>query len=239
MLLITHSQVGKKTNCNPKTKGGLVGFTLNPSAVHCSLLSQFERAAISNKYKNKNVVCAVITTVMNMINPFILEQESLMSLTRGFLLDNDIADNLLRSEEIGEDYFIQFTCDSLLSEKPDIFVTLKKNEVKTFASTKRSVKDSNGKEVNLKMNRDLFTWLLSVLKNRDIDMEYVISYSLGIYPLSLATTSGTLVKTVKSKPLDILCGRTTFCFNLLLCKRQKIVSLSEILCRRHFFNHMQ
>lgn len=172
--------------------------------------------------RNENAVCAVITTVSNMINPFTVEQESLMSLTSGFLLGDDIADDLLRSEEIEEDQFVRFTRDNLLSEKPDIFVTLKKSKVKTFASTKQSVKDSNGKEVHLKMNRDLFARLLLVAKNRDIDMEHVLSYSLGIYPLSLATTSGTLVKTVKSKLLDILCGRITFTSNLCKAENSKL-----------------
>ena len=47
-----------------------------------------------------------------MINPFTVDQESLMSLNSGFLLDDDIADDLLRSEEIGEEQFVKFTRDN-------------------------------------------------------------------------------------------------------------------------------
>ena len=56
------------------------------------------------------------------------------------------------------------------------------------------------------MNRDLFARLLLIAKSRKVDMEVVLSYSLGPYPLSLATTSGSLVKTAKSKLFDILEG---------------------------------
>lgn len=43
-------------NRDSKTKGGLVGFTLNRSAVHRWLLAQSERAAITNKCKDMGYV---------------------------------------------------------------------------------------------------------------------------------------------------------------------------------------
>ena len=54
------------------------------------------------------------------------------------------------------------------------------------------------------MNRNFFARLSIVAKSREIDMEEVLSYSLGIYPLSLATASGGLVKTAKHKMFHIL-----------------------------------
>ena len=54
------------------------------------------------------------------------------------------------------------------------------------------------------MSRNLFARLLLVPKSRDIDMQNVLSYCLGVYPLSLASVNGSLLKTAKSKLADIL-----------------------------------
>lgn len=68
------------------------------------------------------------------------------------------------------------------------------------------VKDSKGQEVALKISRNLFARLLIIARSRKIkiDLKDVLPYSLNAYPLSLATPSGTLVKTAKAKLLHIL-----------------------------------
>ena len=66
------------------------------------------------------------------------------------------------------------------------------------------LKNSKDKETAVKMNRNFFARLLIVARSREIDMKEVLSYSLGIYPLSLATASGGLVKTAKHKLFHIL-----------------------------------
>ena len=140
-----------------------------------------------------------------MINPFEADQEELVSLPSGAVLEDNVADNLLRAEEIGEEQFNAFVKENLLSEEPDIFTTLKRNKLQTFSSAKKSTaKDSKGKEITVKMNRHFFARLLILAKSRQIDMKEVLSYSLGIYPLSLATATGSIVKTVKSKLFEIL-----------------------------------
>ena len=146
-----------------------------------------------------------MSTVLNMIDPFADQQAGLVSLASGIVLDDGVADRLLESESRGEQQFVEFVRENLLSQKPDVFVKLPRNNVTTFSSSKRlTVKDSKGKEISLKMNRDLFARLLLIAKSRKVDMDVVLSYSLGPYPLSLATTSGSLVKTAKSKLFDIL-----------------------------------
>ena len=151
----------------------------------------------------------VMATVAQMINPFEADQEELVSLATGAVLENDVADSLLRAEEIGEEQFKTFVQKNLLSEEPDIFTTLKKNKLPTFSSAKKTnVKDSKGKEITVKMNRNFFARLLILAKSRQIDLEEVLSYSLGVYPLSLATASGTFVKTAKSKLFEILESET-------------------------------
>ena len=79
----------------------------------------------------------VISTVAQMINPFEAEKEQLVSLATGAVLENDVADSLLRSEEIGEEQFQTFVKKNLLSEEPDIFTALKKNKLPKFSSAKK------------------------------------------------------------------------------------------------------
>ena len=48
---------------------------------------------------------------------------------------------------------MEFVGENILSESPDIFVKLPRNNVTTFSTGKKViVKDSKGKEINLKMN---------------------------------------------------------------------------------------
>ena len=146
----------------------------------------------------------VISTVSNMLNPFDTEQKSLLSLASGFVVDDNIADSLLGAEQIGEDQFLGFVKNTLTIEEPDIFQTIKKNKLPTIQNSKAGIKNSAGKETGLKMSRNLFARLLLVAKSRDIDLQNVLSFCLGAYPLSLASVSGSLLKTAKSKLADIL-----------------------------------
>ena len=146
----------------------------------------------------------VITTVSNMLNPFDTEQKSLLSLASGFVVEDNVADSLLGAEQIGENQFLDFVKNNLTIEEPDIFQTIKKNNLPTIQNTKAGIKNSAGKETGLKMSRNLFARLLLVAKSRDIDLQNVLSYCLGAYPLSLASVSGSLLKTAKSKLADIL-----------------------------------
>ena len=178
---------------------------------HFMFLSRYRSRKDLDKTKcilHEKSVNDVMRTISSMINPFTVEQERLVSLASGFVLDDAIANRLLESEKRGEKQFVEFVRENLLSESPDIFVKLPRNNVTTFSTGKKViVKDSKGKEINFKMNRDLFARLLLIAKHRKVDLELVLSYSLGTYPLSLATTSGSLVKTAKSKLFEILEGQ--------------------------------
>ena len=78
----------------------------------------------------------VMATVAQMINPFEADQEELVSLATGAMLENDVADSLLRAEEIGEEQLKTFVQKNLLSEEPDISTTLKKTSFQRFRSPK-------------------------------------------------------------------------------------------------------
>ena len=86
-------------------------------------------------------------------------------------------------------------------EKPDIFTPLEKTLLRTFSSGKKvMLKNSKGKEIAVKMNRNFFARLLIVAKSREIDVKEVLSYTVLAFTLYLlATASGGLVKTAKHK----------------------------------------
>ena len=146
----------------------------------------------------------VITTVSTMLNPFDTERNSLISLASGFVVDDNVADSFLEAEQSGENQFLDFVQNNLISEEPDIFQPIKKNKLPTILNTKAGIKNSAGKETGLKMSRNLFARLLLVAKSRDVDMQNVLSYCHGAYPLSLASVNGSLLKTAKSKLAGIL-----------------------------------
>ncbi len=59
----------------------------------------------------------VMSTVSSMIDPF----ARLVSLVSGFVLDDTVADNLLKSEKRGKKQFMAFACGNQLGETPDVF----------------------------------------------------------------------------------------------------------------------
>ena len=73
-----------------------------------------------------------------MINPFEMDQEELVSLATGAVLENDVADHLLRAEEIDDEQLKTFVRKNLFSEKPNIFTTLKKNKLPTISFAKNA-----------------------------------------------------------------------------------------------------
>eukprot|EP00794_Sanderia_malayensis_P012433 gene12433-13718_t len=176
--------IEKTANCDSKTKGGLVGFSMNRGAVHRWLMSPPERAAITRQCKY---------------------MAGIHSVSSGVVIEDKIADIILEAENLGEEQFSSFVRTNLMGDIPDIFAKIKRNNICSFSSSKtKIVKNSKGKEISLKTSRDFFARLLVIAKSRDVILREVLSYSLGVYPLSLSTPSGSLVKTTKSKLFEIV-----------------------------------
>ena len=96
--------------------------------------------------------------------------------------------------------------NNILSSKPDIYAPIKKLNLQTFSSMAKKVttKRKNGEVTELKNSKELFAKMLLIAKNRNLDMKDVLQYSLRPFPLSLATLEGNLVKSTKSKLLNII-----------------------------------
>ena len=141
-----------------------------------------------------------------MANPFSadINEKELSSITTGMEVNSSVANGILAAREIGEKQFLEFCSKNLLRDKLDIFQKLTKNKLRTFVSKKLIMKDSKGQQIAVKSSRDLFAGLLVISKTRDIDLMELLSYSLCNHPLALSTVSGSLVKTAKSKMLQLL-----------------------------------
>ena len=139
-----------------------------------------------------------------MINPFNSDHDGLVNITSGVELPKQSAKSLLDAEKLGESQFAAFCEDNLLSEKPDIFTQIKRNKLMTFSSKTKTMTDKKGQTIAVKSTRNLFARLLVISKTREIDLKGLLSFSLSEFPLSIATASGDLVKTTKSKMFEIL-----------------------------------
>ena len=139
-----------------------------------------------------------------MANPLNVDQSSLLCISSGVQLDDSIADVLLGAERLGENKFFEFCETNLFSESPDLFAKITQNKLRTFSSKQLIAKNSKGQEIVTKSSRNLFAKLLVLSRTREINLKEFFSYSLSDYPLSLATVSGSLVKTSKVKMFEIL-----------------------------------
>ncbi|CAB4038033.1 Hypothetical predicted protein, partial [Paramuricea clavata] len=96
--------------------------------------------------------------------------------------------------------------DNILSSEPDVYAPIKKFSLQTFSTLAKKVssKKKNGDVIELKNSKELFAKMLLIAKNRNLDLKEVLQYSLRPFPLSLATLEGNLVKSTKSKLLNII-----------------------------------
>ena len=108
----------------------------------------------------------VKNTISQMGNPFDVEQDELISLASGGVIEKTAADRLLSAEKLGEEQFCKFTERNLLCDAPDIFTNLERNKLQTFSTNKKKViKSYKSKETSAKSNRNFFARLLVIAKN--------------------------------------------------------------------------
>ena len=82
---------------------------------------------------------------------------------------------------------------------------MKKLKLKTFTSMSKTTKSKiHKKEVSLKADRNLLARLVVFGRIRKLDLQELLSYSLGPVPLALCTPLRCLVKTNKAKMLHSL-----------------------------------
>lgn len=140
-----------------------------------------------------------------MINPFGGTSVSLTNIASGVMAGKDIETDMARAEELGDSLFQKFAEEKLFSAEGDIFSTIKRNSLKTFGSLIQKPKSTKKlHQVSVESSRNFFARLILLANSREIDMREVLAYSLGNFPLSIASADGGMAKTVKSQLLHLV-----------------------------------
>ena len=153
-----------------------------------------------------DAVANVMELVDTMINPFDNEYQSLVHLSNGTVPPIGVATDMKNMHDKVQAAAMSYMKTNILSLKPDIYTPIKKLNLRTFSSVHKKItsKTKNGKIVALKNSKKLFAKMVLIAQNRDLDMKDVLQYSLRPFPSPLATVEGHLVKTAKSKLLNLL-----------------------------------
>ena len=140
-----------------------------------------------------------------MINPFGGTSVSLTNIASGVMAGKDIETDMARAKELGDSLFQKFAEEKLFSAEGDIFSTIKRNSLKTFGSLIQKPKSTKKlHQVSVESSRNFFARLILLANSREIDMREVLAYSLGNFPLSIASADGGMAKTVKSQLLHLV-----------------------------------
>jgi len=134
-------------NRDTKTKGGMVGFTLNNGASKRWIMSHPERAAITrccfeyvgrdaqertrkdldvrHSQSEEAAICRITEYMEGFINPFTYDSQDLVHTVSGVVVPDDIVKDILSAFEKGEVCFIEFCQDWLLTDKKGFHDTIK------------------------------------------------------------------------------------------------------------------
>ena len=161
----------------------------------------------TNLEKHEQAVKQIMATITSMSNPFSPESPTeLFNICSGVVADEETRRDLQNAYVKGDERVEQYFHTKVLCEEPDIFSKIEKMKLKSFNTMAKSkaTRTSSGSVVMLKNDCRFWARLLMIARNRDVDLQHVFTYSLRPYPRALATDSGCLVKTVKSKLLHAL-----------------------------------
>ena len=155
--------------------------------------------------QDKADVDKIVETINSMINPFEYEEEELLHITSGIMATEDVQQHLQSAYDRGEATFIAICKERLQTREVDLLTSMKKLKLTTFTSMSKTTKSKvHGKEVSLKADRNLLARLVVIGRIRKVDLQELLSYSLGPVPLALCTSLGCLVKTNKATMLHSL-----------------------------------
>ena len=215
-------------NTDSKSSGGVIGISQIPSALERRFLTIHERASITSALKamyglqdgeqasHKEAAARRVKRdeegvkkMMGcfssglMTDPFTHDSDELLNIATGVVLPEDVAQNLVRSTEKGQQQMNAFVERCINSNAVGFWEPIPNMKMKTFSSTNKKIRiKSNDKLVTVKADRDLFDRLLIVSNTRQICLKEVLSFELSPVPYSPASADGSLRKGAKS----VLCS---------------------------------
>ena len=157
-------------------------------------------------------VSRILSAVSSFVNPFTTAADyadtKLVSLSSCVEASDSATNDLLKAEERGTMLFQAFVRDRLTADPPvtKFHDPMKKMNLETF--TPKKPKSGSGRlhrEASLlRTDYSVFSRIALIAQTREMDLREVLSYPLGPYPWSLATLSGSLMKTSKAALLHLL-----------------------------------
>lgn len=215
-------------NRDTKSKGGIIGFSTEPAAVHRWVVTAHERAAITSacrklaheqedsvSHQHKDVrslrvardeddVLRVIDTLLSWVNPF--TQADLVNLSTGTIASAALKRDLLEAHSMGEKALSVFISERLEKKTVNFFEPLHTMQLRTFSADVKIQKATNrsGRAAAMKADRGLFGRMVIMAQARSFDMRMLFKHSLGPIPWSLANADGSPAKTTKAKLLHAI-----------------------------------
>ncbi|XP_031341089.1 uncharacterized protein LOC116169200 [Photinus pyralis] len=162
--------------------------------------------------KNYTALSEIRNGIQNTLNPFDsrINKTKLFNLATGKAASGNTEDFLLNVLQIGEkarnDFLIECKNNNERFESP-----IKRQKVYTFASESKKLVKRDGKDTEVKLERDLMGRMLILALENNIDLELIMQYPLTSIPLSLGHIDGAINKTAKSALFKYLEKRTNHC----------------------------
>ena len=218
-------------NRDSTTHGGIVGFSLRPSAQQRWVLTHHERAAITHvcrhqtaldgstsrhhesgptaRQRQEDAVAGVVSLLRSWRDPFQADGSGdLINIASGVAATNAVRDDLLSAVEKGESALKDFINQRLAQGSTlNFYDKLHQMQLNTFSSMlKCSAVKVDKVNMVLKADRGLFARMVVMAQTRLLNLRQVLTFELGPLPWSLATPDGSPCKTQKSKLLALLEG---------------------------------
>ncbi|XP_065185837.1 uncharacterized protein LOC135816571 [Sycon ciliatum] len=211
-------------NRDSKGRGGIVGFSKKPGAVHRWILTTHERASLTSACsklagpmlhttqvtkertaqvkRDEQDLVSLSELLYSWGNPFI--GDKLVSLSSRTVCSEKAHDDLLNAGSIGEADVSKFIQERLVQKTASFYDKIPAHSLSTFSTSGQKKKKKSSKLQALKNERQLFTTLVILAKHRSIDIKHLVEFELGPLPWSIATADGCPVSTPKSKLLSDL-----------------------------------
>ena len=145
---------------------------------------------------------------MDCLNPFDCGDKSrLYCISSGCPVPPDLEDDIMHARKIGNENFVTFIENRLVSKKEKFFEPIRRNKLQTYSKINVTYKKHSTNSNKLQQSvhqRNIFGQLLCLQSAYSLDLMKIFEYQMTPVPYSLAAPNGWPVKTCKSKLVSCL-----------------------------------
>ena len=218
-------------NRSMKVTGGLVGITVDPSALTKFFLIAPELARLADQAKNmagvstkakeqnhkltaavksreEKSIDKLSNTIRSYTNPFTQEGSDLYNLVTKKVVPDNVKSDLCEQSTIGDKLFKKFAAERIKTNKENLWSRMKKQKLLTWKTTAKKTREAvDDKVVELKEHRCLFARMMMVCKSLpEIDIKEAVGvYEFSLVPRSPFAADGTMLHvSTKSALMNII-----------------------------------